>query len=65
MAVTAAASTWQLRRAPKYAAHGVVRTVPPAETIERVTPLMPVIGVTVSVAAVLVTVPAQFEMITR
>jgi ribosomal protein S12 methylthiotransferase accessory factor YcaO len=43
---TASASTWELQRAPKYASHGVVRTVPPAETIRRVTPLMAAIGVT-------------------
>jgi ribosomal protein S12 methylthiotransferase accessory factor len=35
-----------MRRAPKYALHGVVRTLPPAETIRRVTPLMGAIGVT-------------------
>jgi YcaO-like protein with predicted kinase domain len=32
--------------AQKYSPHGVVRTVPPAETIRRVTPLMAAIGVT-------------------
>jgi ribosomal protein S12 methylthiotransferase accessory factor YcaO len=46
MTVTAAPGTWELRSAPKYASHGVVRTIPPAETIRRMTPLMPVIGVT-------------------
>jgi ribosomal protein S12 methylthiotransferase accessory factor len=46
MAVTVAASTWELQRAPKYASHGVVRTVPPADTIRRVTALMDAIGVT-------------------
>src|SRR5919112_2599010 len=39
-------SAWRLRPSPKYASFGVVRTVPPEETIRRVTPLMPVIGVT-------------------
>ncbi|MEW6754081.1 MAG: YcaO-like family protein [Candidatus Latescibacterota bacterium] len=37
---------WQLRPSPKYAAHGVVRTVPPAVTVRRVLPLMGRIGVT-------------------
>jgi ribosomal protein S12 methylthiotransferase accessory factor len=37
---------WQLRPSPKYASFGVVRTVQPEETIKRVAPLMPVIGVT-------------------
>src|SRR5438477_1298280 len=46
MAVTVPVETWELRRAPKYAPHGVVRTVPPAETIRRVTPLLDAIGVT-------------------
>jgi YcaO-like protein with predicted kinase domain len=46
MAVTTAAARWQLQRAPKYAAHGVVRTIPPNETIRRITPLLDVIGVT-------------------
>jgi ribosomal protein S12 methylthiotransferase accessory factor YcaO len=39
-------SAWQLRRSPKYAASGVVRVIPPEETIRRVQPLMPRIGVT-------------------
>lgn len=37
---------WSLQRASKYASYGVVRTIPPAETIRRVTPLMETIGVT-------------------
>ena len=37
---------WELRPSPKYASHGVVRTVPPAETIRRALPLMRGIGVT-------------------
>lgn len=37
---------WELRSSPKYASHGVVRTVPPAETIRRALPLMKWIGVT-------------------
>ncbi|PYS90784.1 MAG: methanogenesis marker 1 protein [Acidobacteria bacterium] len=37
---------WHLRPALKYASSGVVRTVAPAETIKRIAPLMPVIGVT-------------------
>jgi ribosomal protein S12 methylthiotransferase accessory factor len=35
-----------LQRAPKYAAYGVVRVIPPEETIRRVTPLLEAIGVT-------------------
>ena len=37
---------WQLRPAMKYASYGVVRTIPPSETIRRVTPLLERIGVT-------------------
>jgi ribosomal protein S12 methylthiotransferase accessory factor YcaO len=37
---------WDLRPSPKYASHGVVRTVPPAETVRRVLPLMRAVGVT-------------------
>lgn len=37
---------WPLEPSPKYAGHGVVRVVPPAETVRRVTPLMDVVGVT-------------------
>ncbi|PYS39084.1 MAG: hypothetical protein DMG14_15270 [Acidobacteria bacterium] len=37
---------WQLKPSPKYASHGVVRTVPPVETIRRALPLMKTIGVT-------------------
>ncbi len=37
---------WGLRPSPKYASHGVVRTISPAETIRRVAPLMPIVGVT-------------------
>lgn len=36
----------RLRPSPKYAAHGVVRVVPPSETIARVLPLCEKIGVT-------------------
>jgi ribosomal protein S12 methylthiotransferase accessory factor YcaO len=46
MTVSLTAGAWDLKRAPKYAAHGVVRTIPPSETIRRVTPLMARIGVT-------------------
>jgi YcaO-like protein with predicted kinase domain len=35
-----------LRPSPKYAAYGVVRTVPPRETIRRLLPMMKAIGVT-------------------
>lgn len=41
-----AVSTWELRPALKYAAYGVVRTVPPADTVRRALPLMKSIGVT-------------------
>jgi ribosomal protein S12 methylthiotransferase accessory factor YcaO len=44
--VSMGSGVWDLKRAPKYAAHGVVRTIPPVETIRRVTPLMAGIGVT-------------------
>jgi YcaO-like protein with predicted kinase domain len=37
---------WRFQAAPKYASTGVVRTVPPGETIRRVAPLMATIGVT-------------------
>src|SRR5215217_3573792 len=37
---------WEVCPSPKYASHGVVRTLPPRETIRRVTPLMPIVGVT-------------------
>jgi YcaO-like protein with predicted kinase domain len=37
---------WSLRPAPKYAQYGVVRTVPPAQTIRRVAPLLDMVGVT-------------------
>jgi len=37
---------WELRPSSKYASHGVVRTVPPAETVRRALPLMKRIGVT-------------------
>jgi ribosomal protein S12 methylthiotransferase accessory factor len=37
---------WNLQPAPKYASYGVVRTIPPAETVRRVTSLMETIGVT-------------------
>ena len=37
--------SWKLEPSPKYASHGVVRTVPPAETIRRTLPLMEKIGV--------------------
>src|SRR2546430_12106626 len=40
------ANHWRLRRAQKYGSHGVVRAVPPAQTIERMMPLMPIVGVT-------------------
>lgn len=40
------ATKWQLRPAPKHAPYGVVRTIPPSETIKKITPLMPLIGVT-------------------
>src|SRR5882724_8834178 len=40
------AHDWQLRSAPKYASHGVVRTISPEETIKRVMPVMPIVGVT-------------------
>lgn len=39
-------NVWRLRHSPKHAPFGVVRTIPPAETIRRVTPLMASIGVT-------------------
>jgi ribosomal protein S12 methylthiotransferase accessory factor len=42
----AVAEDWQLRRSPKYTLGGVVRTVPPSATIERVLPLMELMGVT-------------------
>lgn len=37
---------WQLRTAPKHAPYGVVRTVPPSDTIRRVTPMLALAGVT-------------------
>jgi ribosomal protein S12 methylthiotransferase accessory factor YcaO len=37
---------WRFRPSPKYSAYGVVRTVPPAETIRRMMPLMETVGVT-------------------
>jgi len=46
MAVATMDHGWQFRPAPKYAAHGVVRGVPPGETIRLVSPLMARIGVT-------------------
>lgn len=50
MALASAARTlctdWELRPCPKYASHGVVRTVTPAETVRRALPLMKRIGVT-------------------
>ena len=37
---------WKFRRSLKYGDQGVTRTIPPSETIRRIAPLMPVIGVT-------------------
>ena len=39
-------NVWRLRYSPKHAPFGVVRTIAPSETIRRVTPLMPAVGVT-------------------
>jgi ribosomal protein S12 methylthiotransferase accessory factor YcaO len=46
MTVATADHGWQCRPAPKYAPYGVVRAVPPGETIRRVSPLLARIGVT-------------------
>jgi ribosomal protein S12 methylthiotransferase accessory factor len=45
-ATRAPCRNWDLRPTPKFARCGVVRTIPPTETIRRVTPLMKIIGVT-------------------
>jgi len=37
---------WRLHPTAKYASYGVVRAIPPAETIRRVAPLMNIVGVT-------------------
>ena len=44
--IKASCRDWHFRPAPKFARCGVVRTVPPTETIRRVMPLMEIIGVT-------------------
>jgi ribosomal protein S12 methylthiotransferase accessory factor YcaO len=46
MSIPVIEGSWAFQPSPKYSPHGVVRTVPPGETIRRVTPLMDFIGVT-------------------